>query len=78
MRIPIKATSTSLNMTTRCHSVFSRRSPVLRSFQLSDVATDKVETRPPIAIVRISANIWRAFVGCDLWVYFLLTLMEHC
>ncbi len=62
--------SISLNMTTRCQSVRSRRSPLFLSFQDSDVATDRLATRPPIAIVRISANIWRAFVGCNLRAYF--------
>ena len=69
--------STSLNMTTRCQSVRSRRSPLFLSCQDSDVATDKLAARPPFAIVRISANKWRAFVGCNLRAYFLLTLTEH-
>src|ERR1700721_331888 len=34
----------SLKMTTRCHSVFSRRSPVALSFQESDVATRRLPT----------------------------------
>ena len=35
-----------------CHSVFSLRSPELRSFQFSDVATLKLTTSPPFAKLR--------------------------
>lgn len=40
-------TRPSLKTTTRCHSVFSFRSPLALSFQLSAVAIERLQTRPP-------------------------------
>ena len=44
----------SLKMTTRCHSVFSLRSCVVSSRQFSDVAIDRLQTRPSLCSERIS------------------------
>ena len=38
----------SLKITTRCHSVFSLRSPVALSRQLSEVAIAQIDDRPPV------------------------------
>src|ERR1041385_5535343 len=46
----------SLNTTTRCHSVRSRRSPLLLSRQLSEVASDRLATRVPSWVERISGS----------------------
>src|SRR4028119_2021887 len=43
-------------MTTLCHSVFSLRSPLLRSFQVSDVAMLNFTTLPPLANERASGS----------------------
>src|SRR6056297_1279315 len=43
-------------MATLCHSVRSRRSPVLRSFQVSEVATRRLHTLPPFWNVRTSGS----------------------
>src|SRR5665213_1068128 len=50
------STSRSLNTTTRCHSVRSLRSPLVLSFQLSEVATDILATRVPSLVERISGS----------------------
>jgi len=39
-----------------CHSVFSLRSPVFLSFQVSDVASEKLQTCPPLANWRTSGS----------------------
>src|SRR5690349_5847558 len=49
----------SLKITTRCHSVFSLRSPVALSRQLSDVATDRFTTGSPLFSLRISGSLPR-------------------
>src|SRR5215475_6626690 len=46
----------SLKITTRCHSVFSRRSPVALSRQFSDVATESWAMRKPSWVLRISGS----------------------
>src|SRR5687767_9409056 len=46
----------SLNTTTRCHSVRSRRSPLLLSRQLSEVASDRLATHVPSWVERISGS----------------------
>src|ERR1700719_134854 len=46
----------SLKMTTRCHSVFSLRSPVVLSFHDSDVASLKFATGRPSWVRRISGS----------------------
>src|SRR5437763_8819128 len=46
-------------MTTRCHSVFSRRSPVFLSRQLSDVATLRLAIGRPSWVRRISGSLPR-------------------
>src|SRR5438270_2727100 len=51
--------SPSLKMTTRCHSVFSLRSPVALSRQLSDVATLKLAIGRPSWVRRISGSLPR-------------------
>src|ERR1700754_3403139 len=49
----------SLNMTTRCHSVFSLRSPVALSRQLSDVAMLRLAIGRPSWVRRISGSLPR-------------------
>src|SRR5882672_1461516 len=46
----------SLKTTTRCHSVFSRRSPEFLSRQLSEVARERLATRVPSCVLRISGS----------------------
>src|SRR5262245_42848609 len=46
----------SLNTTTRCHSVFSFRSPEALSRQLSEVATDRLAIEEPEGICLISGS----------------------
>src|SRR5476649_253915 len=46
----------SLNTTTRCHSVFSLRSPVVLSRQLSEVATLRFAIGRPSWVRRISGS----------------------
>src|ERR1700689_3684769 len=46
-------------MTTRCHSVRSLRSPDILSFQLSEVATDRLQTLPPLCMERTSGSLPR-------------------
>src|ERR1700719_1248170 len=67
----------SLNTTTRCHSVFSLRSPVVLSRQLSDVATVRLQIGRPSCVRFISGSFPRlptmitlltdpAMLGCFL------------
>src|SRR6201988_2439435 len=49
----------SLKITTRCHSVFSLRSPVALSRQLSDVATLRLAIGRPSSVRRISGSLPR-------------------
>src|SRR3712207_2809466 len=49
----------SLKITTRCHSVFSFRSPLVLSRQLSEVATLRLTTGSPDPIRRISGSLPR-------------------
>src|SRR5262249_11449717 len=49
----------SLKMTTRCHSVFSLRSPVARSRQVSEVATLRLAIGRPSWVRRISGSLPR-------------------
>src|SRR6185312_3236841 len=51
--------SPSLKITTRCHSVFSLRSPVALSRQVSDVATLKLAIGWPSWVRRISGSLPR-------------------
>src|ERR1700704_6570418 len=51
--------SPSLKITTRCHSVFSLRSPVVLSRQLSDVATLRLAIGRPSWVRRISGSLPR-------------------
>src|SRR5690242_12898261 len=51
--------SPSLKMTTRCHSVFSLRSPVALSRQVSEVATLKLAIGRPSWVRRISGSLPR-------------------
>src|SRR5215468_1952504 len=51
--------SPSLNTTTRCHSVFSLRSPVFLSRQVSDVATLRLAIGRPSWVRRISGSLPR-------------------
>src|SRR6185437_3528547 len=46
-------------MTTRCHSVFSLRSPEFLSRQLSEVASDRLAMRRPSWVERISGSLPR-------------------
>ena len=48
--------SGSEKIATECHSVRSRRSPVLRSFHVSDVAMRRLHTLPPFWKVRTSGS----------------------
>src|SRR6476469_4892424 len=47
----------SLKMTTECHSVFSLRSPVVVSRQLSDVAMRRLAMGRPSCVRRISGSL---------------------
>src|ERR1700748_351163 len=49
----------SLKITTRCHSVFSLRSPVFLSRQVSDVATLRLAIGRPSWVRRISGSLPR-------------------
>src|SRR6201992_1920093 len=49
----------SLKITTRCHSVFSLRSPVALSRQFSDVAMDRLAIGRPSWVRRISGSLPR-------------------
>src|SRR5436309_9147054 len=49
----------SLKITTRCHSVFSLRSPVALSRQLSEVATLRLAIGRPSWVRRISGSLPR-------------------
>src|SRR5690349_2074082 len=49
----------SLKITTRCHSVFSLRSPDCLSRQLSDVATERFTTGSPMLSFLISGSLPR-------------------
>src|SRR6201991_2922566 len=51
--------SPSLKITTRCHSVFSLRSPVALSRQVSDVATLRLAIGRPSWVRRISGSLPR-------------------
>src|SRR5260370_8094546 len=51
--------SPSLKITTRCHSVFSLRSPVVLSRQLSEVATLRLPFWRPSWVRRISGSLLR-------------------
>src|SRR5229473_6633635 len=51
--------SPSLKMTTRCHSVFSLRSPVALSRQLSEVAMLRLAIGRPSCVRRISGSLPR-------------------
>src|SRR3954465_13659154 len=51
--------SPSLKITTRCHSVFSLRSPVALSRQLSEVATLRLAIGRPSWVRRISGSLPR-------------------
>src|SRR5471030_2717136 len=51
--------SPSLKITTRCHSVFSLRSPVALSRQVSDVAMLKLAIGRPSCVRRISGSLPR-------------------
>src|SRR5438874_6602502 len=51
--------SPSLKITTRCHSVFSLRSPVPLSRQVSDVATLRLAIGRPSCVRRISGSLPR-------------------
>src|ERR1700694_2655229 len=51
--------SPSLKITTRCHSVFSLRSPVALSRQLSEVATLRLAIGRPSCVRRISGSLPR-------------------
>src|SRR3546814_16070177 len=46
----------SLKMTTRCHSVRSRRALELRSRQVSEVASDRLAILVPSWVLRISGS----------------------
>src|SRR5437899_5701711 len=51
--------SPSLKITTRCHSVFSLRSPVVLSRQVSEVATLRLAIGRPSCVRRISGSLPR-------------------
>src|SRR5471030_2523234 len=57
----------SLNTTTRCHSVFSLRSPVVLSRQLSDVAMLRLAIGRPSWVRRISGSLPRLPIRITLF-----------
>src|SRR5690349_18772973 len=66
--------SPSLKMTTRCHSVFSLRSPVALSRQLSEVATLKLTIGLPSCVRRTSGSLPRLPTRITLFTLPALTL----
>src|ERR1700730_16281707 len=54
-------------MTTRCHSVTSRRSPLVRLVQASEVATLSVTIVEPLCVVRLSGSRPRLPMICTLF-----------
>src|SRR6202034_4781195 len=66
----------SLKMTTRCHSVFSLRSPVLLSFQDSDVARRRLAIGRPSWVRRISGSAPRLPIRITLLTLPAMTLLR--
>src|SRR3569833_1666481 len=57
----------SLKITTRCHSVFSLRSPVFLSRQVSEVATVRLAIGRPSCVRRISGSLPRLPIRITLF-----------
>src|SRR5580692_7519440 len=66
----------SLKMTTRCHSVFSLRSPVVLSFQDSEVARRRFATGRPSWVRRISGSAPRLPIKITLLTLPAMTLLR--
>src|SRR5262249_28845109 len=66
--------SPSLKITTRCHSVFSRRSPVALSRQVSEVATLKLAIGRPSCVRLISGSLPRLPTRITLFTLPAMTL----
>src|SRR3954451_10736049 len=69
--------SPSLKMTTRCHSVFSLRSPVALSRQLSEVATFKLAIGRPSWVRRISGSLPRFPTRITLFTLPAIATLRH-
>src|ERR1700728_4592179 len=68
----------SLKMTTRCHSVFSLRSPVVLSFQDSDVARRRFAIGRPSWVRRISGSAPRLPTRITLLTLPAMTYSARC
>src|SRR6195256_5178430 len=69
--------SGSEKMTTRCHSVFSLRSPVPLSRQVSEVATLRLATGRPSCIRRISGSLPRFPTRITLFTLPAIATLRH-
>src|SRR3981189_2538366 len=69
--------SPSLKITTRCHSVFSLRSPVALSRQLSEVATLRLAIGRPSWVRRISGSFPRFPTRITLFMLPPITALRH-
>src|ERR1019366_3537919 len=69
--------SPSLKMTTRCHSVFSLRSPVALSRQLSEVATLRLAIGRPSWVRRISGSLPRFPTRITLFTLPAIAALRH-
>src|SRR3974390_315945 len=67
----------SLKITTRCHSVFSLRSPVALSRQLSEVATLRFAIGRPSCVRRISGSFPRLPTRITLFTEPAMTASSH-
>src|SRR6201999_2231153 len=69
--------SPSLKITTRCHSVFSLRSPVPLSRQVSDVAIERLAIGRPSWVRRISGSLPRLPTRITLFTLPAIALSPH-
>src|SRR6202171_2982589 len=69
--------SPSLKITTRCHSVFSLRSPVALSRQLSEVATLRLAIGRPSWVRRISGSLPRFPTRITLFTLPAIATLRH-
>src|SRR5882724_7704560 len=68
----------SLKITTRCHSVFSLRSPVALSRQLSEVATLRLAIGRPSCVRRISGSLPRFPTRITLFTLPAIAALHSC
>src|SRR6185312_17817 len=68
--------SPSLKITTRCHSVFSLRSPVPLSRQVSEVATVRLAIGRPSCVRRISGSLPRLPIRITLFTLPAITALH--